>query len=114
MTIHHVQDAVLFQLSAPEMQQVLETHSMVYEIWLKIVDDWPAGERAGRWTPRHPPMRVVHAQRGDSHVLQCRMHLWRYFRKFDSANALERRIRGEMLILGISGEADRRSANHRH
>jgi len=108
MTIHHAQDAVLFRLDALELSQLLATHSMVYAIWLQIVDDWPVGERAGRWTPRHPPMKVVHESQGQSHLLECRLHLWEYFRKVDSANALERQIRGEMLALGLSGFAGRR------
>jgi hypothetical protein len=107
MTIHHAQDAVLFRLDGLELRQLLETHSMVYAIWLEIVDDWPKGERTGGWTPRHPPMKVVHEAQG--HLLECRLNLWRYFRKFDSTNALERQIRGEMMALGLSGVADRRS-----
>jgi hypothetical protein len=45
-------------------------------------------------------------------VLQCRVQLWRYFKEVDAANPLEREIRAELLALGLSGDADRRTARY--
>jgi hypothetical protein len=108
MKIQHVKDVILFQLNVAEMRQVMEDSSMIQSIWTRYVDDTERSGRAGRWVPHRDPLKILHEEKGRGHVLQCRVHLWRYFQEVDAGNPLEREIRSEMLALGLSGEADRR------
>src|ERR1700722_669659 len=109
MTILHKKDVVLFRFTAIEMRQVMEEHSMVYSVWLNLLADLQEASGAGRWIPHQSPLKICHEERGRGHVLQCRVYLWRYFKEVEAANPLEREIRAEMLTLGLSGEADRRT-----
>ena len=81
-------------------------------IWLRFAADQREKWEAGQETPPPSPIKICSQANGQDHLLQCRVHLWEYFREIDSANPLERKIRGEMLALGLSGEADRRSARY--
>jgi hypothetical protein len=112
MIIHYKKDAVLFRLDTAEMRQVMEEGSMVQAIWASLASDLEDASQASRWIPYKIPLKIFHEEHGRGHVLQCRVHLWRYFREVDAANPLEREIRGEMLTLGLSGEADRRMARY--
>jgi len=108
MKIQHVKDVILFQLSVIEMRQVMETNDMIHAIGTRLAAD----QRESRWAPHPDPLKILHEEKGRGHVLQCRVHIWPYFREVDAANPLEREIRSEMLALGLSGEADRRMSRY--
>ena len=112
MTIRHKKDVVLFRLNTLEMLQVMEVNSMVHSIWIQFLRDLRKATRFRRWIPNEFPMKICHEERGRGHVLQCRVQLWRYFKEVDAANPLEREIRAELLALGLSGDADRRTARY--
>ena len=108
MTTQHIKDVVMFRLNALELRQVMEEHGMVYSVWMNLLADVNSAARGKRWTQKLSGLKVFHEERGRGHVLQCRVHLWKYFQEVEAANPLEREIRSEMLALGLSGEADRR------
>jgi hypothetical protein len=112
MTIRHKKDVVLFRLNTLEMLQVMEVNSMVHSIWIQFLRDLRKATRLRRWIPNKFPMKICHEEQGRGHVLQCRVQLWRYFKEVDAANPLEREIRAELLALGLSGDADRRTARY--
>jgi hypothetical protein len=112
MKIQHVKDVILFQFNTIEMRQVMEERSMIHVIWTQIVADMRQTRQAGRWIPHKGPLKILHEEKGRGHVLQCRVHLWRYFLGVEAVNPLEREIRTEMLSLGLSGEADRRMTRY--
>lgn len=112
MTVRHVKDVVHFQLSTAEMRQVMEKAGMIHAIAARLSRDLARAAKAGRCVPHPAPVRIFHESQGRGHVLQCRVHVWTYFREVEAANPLEREIRSEMLALGLSGEADRRAARY--
>jgi hypothetical protein len=112
MKIQHIKDVILFQLSAIEMRQVMEAQGMIHSIWEHLATDRRESRGSGRWVPHQDPLKILHEEKGRGHVLQCRVHIWQYFREVDAANPLEREIRSEMLALGLSGEADRRMSRY--
>jgi len=112
VTILHRKDVVLFRFSAIEMRQVMEEHSLIHSVWLNLQADMQEATRTERWIPHRFPIKICHEEKGRGHVLQCRVYLWRYFKELEAANPLEREIRAEMLTLGLSGEADRRTSRH--
>jgi hypothetical protein len=112
MIIRHKKDVVLFRMNAIEMRQVMEVNSMVHSVWIQFLGDFHESTRSKRWIPNECPLKVCHEENGRGHVLQCRVHLWRYFQEVDAANPLEREIRAELLSVGISGDADRRTARY--
>jgi hypothetical protein len=112
MTITHRKDVVLFRFSTIELRQVMEENSLVVTVWLNLQADLKEADRLHRWIPHQSPIRICHEEQGRGHVLQCRVHLWTYFRELEATNPLEREIRAEMLALGLSGEADRRIGRH--
>ena len=112
MKIQQIKDVILFQLSTIEMRQVMEAHGMIHSIWNRLQADTRASRQSDRWDPHLDPLKILHEEKGRGHVLQCRIHLWRYFREVEAANPLEREIRSEMLMLGLSGEADRRMSRY--
>ena len=112
MTVRHVKDVVLFGLTAAEMRQVMEEPGMICTIWKALMSDLGEAVRTGRWVPWRLPLKICHEEQGRGHVLQCRVDLWPYFREVEASNPFEREIRSEMLSLGLSGEADRRTARY--
>ena len=98
----------MFRLNLVELRQVMDEHGMIHAVWMNLVADAASAARGRRWPQKLSGLRVFHEERGLGHVLQCRVHLWPYFREVEAANPLEREIRSEMLALGLSGEADRR------
>ena len=112
MTIRHRKDVVLFRLNVVEMRQVMEANSMVHSVWTQFLDDLDEATRFKRWIPNESPLKICHEENGRGHVLQCRVNLWRCFQEADAANPLEREIRSELLAIGISGDADRRTARY--
>jgi hypothetical protein len=112
MTIRRMKDVVLFRLNVVELRHVLEVNSMVHSIWIHFLGDQHEAHRSKRWIPNDCPMKIFHEESGRGHVLQCRMGLWRYFQEVEAANPIEREIRAEMLAIGISGEADRRTVRY--
>jgi hypothetical protein len=112
MTISHRKDVVLFRFTTIEMRQIMEEHSMIYSVWLNLQADMQEATQTERWIPHQCPLKVCHEERGRGHVLQCHVYLWRYFKELEGANPLEREIRSEMITLGLSGEADRRTSRH--
>lgn len=112
MTIRRMKDVVLFRMNAIEMRHVMEVNGMVHSIWIHFLGDLHAANRSKRWIPSDRPIKICHEENGRGHVLQCRMSLWRYFQEVDAANPLEREIRAELLSIGISGEADRMTAQY--
>ena len=110
MTSQLVKDVLLFRLDIAELRQILEEKSMIHSIWTHLQADTSTAERDRRWLPHPTPLKILHEERGRGHVLQCRVFLWRYFRETEAVNPLEREIRAQMLTLGLSGEADRRTA----
>lgn len=112
MTIRRMKDVVLFRMNVIEMRHVMEVNSMVHSVWIHFLGDLHEANRSKRWIPSDRPIKICHEENGRGHVLQCRMSLWRYFQEVDAANPLEREIRAELLAIGISGEADRRTARY--
>lgn len=112
MKVQHIKDVILFQMSVTEMRQVMDERGMIHSVWAQIVDDIDQSEQTGRWAPQKSPLKIFHEEKGRGHVLQCRVHLWQYFREVEAANPLEREIRAEMLALGLSGEAERRISRY--
>ena len=112
MIVRHVKDVIFFRLSTIEMRQVMEEPGMVGAVWKALAADRSRAAQAGRWTRGRTPLQICHEEKGRGHVLQCRVDLWPYFREVESANPLEREIRSQMLAIGLSGEADRRSARY--
>ena len=110
MTIRHRKDVVLFRLYVIVMRQVMEANSLVHSVWNQFRDDFLEATRFKRWIPNDCPLKICHEENGRGHVLQCRVNLWRYFQEADAANPLEREIRAELLMIGLSGDADRRTA----
>ncbi len=82
---------------------------MVHSVWIHFLADLHEAERSHRWIVEECPLKICHEEGGRGHVFQCRVHLWRYFQEVDAANPLEREIRAELMAVGLSGEADRRT-----
>ncbi len=112
MTVQHLKDVVLFEMSTAEMRHVMEERGMVHAVGARVALDLADAARDGRWIQHESPLKIFHDERGRGHVLHCHVHLWPYFREVDAGNPLEREIRSELLSLGLSGEADRRIARY--
>ena len=113
MNITVRKDAVLVAMNAVEFADVGARKGMIHRIYRAICEDQDAAKKFNKAIhDNRAPIQFYSRSGGDVFVVRILCSCWENFRDVQATSQWEQDIQKAVIALGVSGQADRLTAQH--